>query len=279
MMLTTGTAQYTPPQACTPQYGQNTCSCGYQCYGQTQTGAPNPCGNCACTNCCGPACCGENGDEAVAWMNEVACDWATQYRVGSASCSGFQNGQPTNPLNAPCDYPTCEPITSCGSGMYQSVAATQTSNTVCAPISPPCVINVTYQTVAPTDTQNRVCSPVTICDPSSQYQSTAPTTTTDAVCSSLSSGLAAAISTAQVLAYNDDVPAAVQVLESMLALAADESSDTFGLYANASQLLINYRSGYSSQCDRSHYVTGSLNWDAPNGPMDQLNTKVQIMQT
>jgi len=98
------------------------------------------------------------------------------------------------------------------------------------------------------------------------------------VCSSIDSGIAIAVSTAQVLAYNGDTPQAAQVLQTMLALASHQSPVS-ALHANATQLLVNYRSGYSTQYNLNHYISGSLQWNAPNGPLDQLNTNIQMMQT
>jgi len=98
------------------------------------------------------------------------------------------------------------------------------------------------------------------------------------VCSSIDSGLAIAVSTAQVLAYNGNTPQAAQVLQTMLAIASQQSPVS-DLHTNATQLLVDYQSGYSTQYDLTHYISGSLQWDTANGALDQLNTNIQMMQT
>jgi hypothetical protein len=281
MIVLTLSAVQGQPQACVPTYGENTSPCGYQCYGTTSTGLPNPCGDCAETNACGPSCCDEGGQQAEQWMNSVACNYQISFRTGSANCGAFTGGDGNyynsndEPLNTACTYPGCQNFQTCNPGVtYQTAAGTETSDVVCSPVSPPCS-GTQYQTVAPTANQDRVCEPVTVCDPTSLYQTTPPTSTTNAVCSSIDSGLAIAVSTAQVLAYNGNTPQAAQVLQTMLAIASQQSPVS-DLRTNATQLLVDYQSGYSTQYDLTHYISSSLQWDVANS---QLDTSIQMMQT
>lgn len=84
--------------------------------------------------------------------------------------------------------PTCD-----GKVTYQVVSASDTSVTICAPITPPCDLATSYARVLPNATTDRVCAPLSECDPGHTYQVVPPTATSDRVCRPVSPACVAGV--------------------------------------------------------------------------------------
>ena len=143
--------RFVRPNPCTMCYGRGTCLCGFMCFGDGQ-----PCASSCCTNCCPDHACA--AQDAVNYMNTIACDFTSQFRNGSASCDP----------NAPTSHPDCA---------WPPCVNTST-----------CQLNVTWEKVAPTPTTDRVCDNVTTCSGSTPYARTNPTLTTDRACTDVGNG-------------------------------------------------------------------------------------------
>eukprot|EP00038_Savillea_parva_P023119 m.39704 g.39704 ORF g.39704 m.39704 type:complete len:513 (+) comp5848_c0_seq2:111-1649(+) len=157
------------PQRCTRCYGQNTKPCGFKCYGAGQ-----PCASDCQDNKCPGAGCAES--VAVDWMNQISCNWPSQYWTNPAVC----NVQLPGPVQT-CSYATCADVTPCTPDtQYQVTPPTPSSNTVCSDVTA-CDPNTQYQVLPPTATSDRVCQSMTTCN-SSDYEAVPATPTTDRLC-------------------------------------------------------------------------------------------------
>ena len=79
-------------------------------------------------------------------------------------------------VNVPCD----------GRRTFQVRSASETSVSLCAPITAPCDLSDSFASIQPNTTTDRVCSPLTTCDPGLTYEIVEPTPTSDRVCANVS---------------------------------------------------------------------------------------------
>jgi hypothetical protein len=133
--------------------------CGYLC----DNGTNSPCDTCnsgalgGCTGtCCGPdQSSSVNVSQASDWLNNVTCDYNTQYRSVDSPVQwegggwGDTNWLPT---------PTCTPVSPCGSGFFEIAPPTRTSDRVCAQLTSCSIPFVEY--TPPTATTDRTCGAV-----------------------------------------------------------------------------------------------------------------------
>ncbi len=106
------------------------------------------------------------------------------------NCTGPSEGECTNCNSTQYwDGDSCQPLTSCGTGYYQSDPPSPTSNRTCTPCAAPCNSSTQYESVSCADGNapyNRICLSLDVCNPG-EYASTPPTATTDRICSSCTS--------------------------------------------------------------------------------------------